>query len=151
MILVILAVCILLAIIGCIAANNTGDEGWLFLSVPSGMATAAALIATLVLAVNVSDLAQIDDRIAMYEEENTIIETQIADIVSEYQKYETGIIAEVKPESAVTMVTLYPELKSDKLVESQIEVYVSNNEKIKALKDEKIRGRATRWWLYFGK
>ena len=57
---------------------------------------------------------------------------------------------EVSPESAVTMVSLYPELKSDSLVQAQIEVYVENNKTIKYLKDKQIKGDVYRWWLYFG-
>jgi hypothetical protein len=57
---------------------------------------------------------------------------------------------EVSPDSAITLVSLYPELKADELVKKQIEVYVANNEKIKELKEKKIMGNVYRWWLYFG-
>ena len=57
---------------------------------------------------------------------------------------------EVAPESAVTMVSLYPELKSDSLVQAQIEVYAENNKIIKDLRDQQIKGNVYRWWLYFG-
>lgn len=87
----------------------------------------------------------------MYEEENTKIEQQIADVVTQYQEYEEGIFTEVAPESAMTLVALYPELKSDTLVQSQIEVYVDNNKQIKELKSMSINASIFRWWLYFGK
>jgi hypothetical protein len=101
-------------------------------------------------AIDVSYLNVIDDRIDMYTEENTKIEQQIATTVEQYQQYETDIFKEVAPKDAVTMVALYPELKSDTLVQQQIEVYVANNEKIKELREDKIEGKITRWWLYFG-
>lgn len=47
-------------------------------------------------------------------------------------------------------VALYPELKSDTLVQSQIEVYVENNKAIKELKSSAINASVYRWWLYFG-
>ena len=87
----------------------------------------------------------------MYEEENTKIEQQIADVVTQYQEYEAGIFTEVAPESAMTLVALYPELKSDTLVQSQIEVYADNNKQIKELKCKAINTSIIRWWLYFGK
>lgn len=87
----------------------------------------------------------------MYEEENTKIEQQIADVVTQYQEYEAGIFTEVAPESAMTLVALYPELKSDTLVQSQIEVYADNNKQIKELKCMAINTSVIRWWLYFGK
>ena len=58
---------------------------------------------------------------------------------------------EVKPENYITLVSLYPELKADALVSKQIEIYISNNEKIKELKEFKINGSIYRWWLYFGR
>lgn len=93
----------------------------------------------------------VDERIAMYQEENTKIEEQIATAVRQYQEHEKDIFTEVSPDSAMTLVALYPELKSDSLVASQIEVYVKNNEKIKELKEQAINAHLYRWWVYFGK
>lgn len=87
----------------------------------------------------------------MYETENTKIEQQIVDVVKQYREYESGIFTEVAPEGAMTLVTLYPELKSDALVQSQIEVYIENNKSIKELKSMTINASFYRWWLYFGK
>jgi hypothetical protein len=109
-----------------------------------------ALMAAFILGCCVSGLSVIDAKIAMYQEENSKIEEQIATVVSQYQEYESDIFESVAPESAVTLVALYPELKSDTLVQKQIDVYLANNEKIKALKEEKIGGSVLRWWLYFG-
>lgn len=93
----------------------------------------------------------IDQKIALYEEENAKIEQQIAATVKQYQEYESGIFTDVAPESSITLVALYPELKSDTLVQSQIEVYVENNNTIKELKSTAINASVYRWWLYFGK
>lgn len=109
-----------------------------------------SFVALIVLLVNVSGLKAIEPKIQMYQEENAHIESQISDCVKQYQKYETEIFTDVAPDSAITLVALYPELKSDKLVAKQIEIYIANNEKIKELKEKKIMGDITRWWLYFG-
>lgn len=111
---------------------------------------AVCVIAIIVLCVQVSNLNVLDDKIAMYEEENGKIETQIAEAVKQYQEYEHNIFIEVAPESAVTLVSLYPELKADTLVQKQLEIYIANNEQIKSLKAAKISGSVKRWWLYFG-
>ena len=108
------------------------------------------VVAAVFLTITVANLSVIDDRIAMYQEENSKIEQQIADIVEQYQKYETDIFMDVAPDTAVTLVALYPELKSDTLVQSQIEVYTENNRMIKSLRDQQIKGNVPRWWLYFG-
>ena len=93
----------------------------------------------------------LDDKIAMYIEENQNIEIQMNDLVEQYMNYESGTYGELKGESSITLVSLYPELKADTLVAKQIEVYIDNNAKIKELKEKKIDLSAKKWWLYFGK
>ena len=152
MILLIFGVCILMIVGGCILDGKTGVDSDICYLISGIGATVGffALLGLIIVGVNVKSLSVIDDRIAMYEEENAHIEQQIADVVEQYQKYETDIFREVAPESAVTMVSLYPELKSDSLVQAQIEVYTENNKTIRDLRDKQIKGNVYRWWLYFG-
>ena len=152
MILLIFGICILMIVGGCILDEKTGVDSDICFGISGiGMVVGFfALLGLIIVGVNVKSLSVIDDRIAMYEEENTRIEQQIADVVEQYQKYETDIFREVAPESAVTMVSLYPELKSDSLVQAQIEVYTENNKTIRDLRDKQIKGNVYRWWLYFG-
>ena len=118
-----------------------------FVGVAGGI---VSLIALVFLCVDASELKVIDERINMYQEENTKIEEQIATVVTQYQQHEKDIFTECSPETSMTLVSLYPELKSDTLVQQQITLYVENNKKIKELKEEEINGDVTRWWLYFG-
>lgn len=152
MILLIFGICILMIVGGFILDKKTGADSDICFGISGiGMVVGFfALVGLIVVGVNVKSLSVIDDRIAMYEEENARIEQQIADVVEQYQKYETDIFREVAPESAVTMVSLYPELKSDSLVQAQIEVYTENNKTIRDLRDKQIKGNVYRWWLYFG-
>lgn len=152
MILLIFGICILMIVGGFILDKKTGADSDICFGISGiGMVVGFfALLGLIIVGVNVKSLSVIDDRIAMYEEENTRIEQQIADVVEQYQKYETDIFREVAPESAVTMVSLYPELKSDSLVQAQIEVYTENNKTIRDLRDKQIKGNVYRWWLYFG-
>ena len=151
MILVIFGASMLLGIAMWIIYDETNAGEWCSVSGGIGfLFSIIVFIAIIILGIHVKSLSVIDSRIEMYEEENARIEQQIADVVEEYQKYETDIFMEVAPENAVTMVSLYPELKSDSLVQAQIEVYVENNKTIKDLKDKQIKGDVYRWWLYFG-
>lgn len=109
------------------------------------------LIAAIVLCVGVKDGAVIDEKIAMYQKENTKIENQMDVLVSQYMKFETDTYGELKNESSITLVSLYPDLKSDELVKKQIEVYESNNKEIREMKEKKIDLKVLKWWLYFGK
>ena len=115
-----------------------------------GLASVVAAFIAIVLLVISKCNSTIDDRIAMYQEENAKIEQQIDILVKDYQEYESGVFADANSESAITLVSLYPELKADQLVSSQIDIYVANNEQIKRLKLEQINADVVRWWLYFG-
>ena len=108
-------------------------------------------IAAVFISIEVADSLPIDEKIAMYEEENVKIEAQVADIVERYMEYETETFDIKADDSYIVIASLYPELKSNTLVESQIEVYVKNNDKIKELKEARIGSSIARWWLYFGK
>ena len=115
-----------------------------------GITAIIMLIHIIFLAIFVCQLSVIDDKIAMYQEENTKIEEQVATAVQGFQDHESKVFENATAESAITLVSLYPELKSNTLVQSQIKIYVENNEKIKELKEQKINGNIYRWWLYFG-
>ena len=151
MILVILGVFLALAIgsiiFGCVVDDDMGFGSFII----TGLGFVVTLVITIFLTIGVSNLSVIDEKIAMYQEENTKIEEQIAETVKQYQEYETEIFTEVKPESSITLVALYPDLKSDTLVQAQLAVYIENNKQIKDLKEKQISGSVKRWWLYFGK
>ncbi|MBS4902320.1 MAG: hypothetical protein KHZ96_07550 [Coprobacillus sp.] len=102
------------------------------------------------LGISVSNGKTIDEKIAMYQEENSKIEKQIDTLVSNYMNYESDTYEKIKSESSITLVSMYPELKSDKLVEEQISVYEENNKKIREFKEDKINLKVKKWWLYFG-
>lgn len=154
MILVILVIGILMIALGTVLYDQldsgTDEIGTIF-QIVGAIATIVSTIVSIILLICVLNRVNIDKKIALYEEENTKIEQQIADTVKQYQEYETGIFTEVSPKDSITLVALYPELKSDTLVQSQIEVYVENNKAIKSLKSSAINAPVYRWWLYFGK
>ena len=150
MILLIFGICILMVIGGSILYDKFDTDVSYNVAIFGVALGFVSFILIIIFGIRVKSLSVIDDRIAMYEEENARIEQQVADVVEQYQKYETDIFMEVAPESAVTMVSLYPELKSDSLVQAQIEVYTENNKTIRDLRDKQIKGNVYRWWLYFG-
>ena len=154
MILVILVLGIIMAVGGTILyckLDNYKKSIGASLQIIGAIIIIISTMASIIFFISAIDRVGIEKKIAMYEEENTKIEQQIADVVTQYQEYEAGIFTEVAPESAMTLVALYPELKSDTLVQSQIEVYADNNKQIKELKYKAINVSAIRWWLYFGK
>lgn len=122
------------------------------MSLISGLLCVGLIVVICILMTEVATANILDDKIAMYQEENTAIEQDIDKIVKEYLAHEHDTFADLKTEeSSITLVTLFPELKSDNLVQQQLEIYVANNAKIKRLKEEKIDISKKKWILYFGR
>lgn len=99
---------------------------------------------------DISEGRVIDEKIEMYSQENAGIEADIDALVAKYMEYESSTLADLRGDSAITLVSLYPDLKSDELVKEQLEIYRANNAKIKELKEKKLDIRVAKWWLYFG-
>lgn len=120
---------------------------WVF-----GIVLTVLIVVSCCLLTTVATESIIDSKIEMYQEENTNIEQDIDRIVKEYLEHEHDTFTDLKTEeSLITLVTLFPELNSDTLVQQQIKIYVENNAKIKSLKEEKIDIGKIKWILYFGK
>lgn len=106
--------------------------------------------------IGVANLKVADKKIAMYEEENKNIQSQVAEIVKNYQDYEKNTYTEslknidLSNTDVVVLAQLYPDLKANEMVNKQIEIYQENNKKIKELKEKKINNEMSKWWLYFG-
>lgn len=124
---------------------------WFFgFSIVFGVLVLIFTIATISMFTTVATENVIDSEIEMYQLENTKIEKSIDTVVQGYMKHERDTFGDLKTEeSLITLVTLFPELKSDALVQRQLEIYVSNNEMIRSLKEEKIMIMRTKWLLYF--
>lgn len=150
MIVVALAVSVLIIVIGLALQNSINHEDSGFFIVALGLVIAAiVLLAGLF---NIGDAIEgrfIDNKIAMYVEENKAIEKEVSDIVENYMDYEEQIF-NVENASLTTLVQMYPNLKTDTLIKEQINVYVDNNQQIKKLKEERFDCSKARWLLYFG-
>ena len=93
----------------------------------------------------------IDEKILMYQERNESIEQSVGNAVRAYMDYEEKTYSELSNKDAMSMVYLYPELKSDQLVQKQIDIYVSNNDNITRLREQQIDLAQDKWLLYFGR
>ena len=87
----------------------------------------------------------------MYEEENQKIESKISATVEKYMQYEQNIIYDVSPEDdTMVLISLYPDLKADQLIQSEIDTYIQNNNIIKELKSNMINVSIYKFLVYFG-
>ena len=105
--------------------------------------------------VALQDIKYADAKIAVCEEENRRIESQVEVTVNHYLEYEQGVfdkidISDYSGDRLLLISQLYPELKADTLLQQQLDLYVKNNEEIRELKLEKIDNHKWKFWLYFG-
>lgn len=107
-------------------------------------------------AFGISQLKVADRKIEMYQAENNNIQNQVAEIVKNYQDYEQNTYTEslknidISNTDVVVLTQLYPDIKSNEMVNKQIQIYQDNNNKIKEIKEEKLNNEVCKWWLYFG-
>ena len=113
--------------------------------------TVTSLIVLLIGGVKISKSRTIDDKIAMYEEENTKIEASVTQAVEKYLEHELNIFDDLQGADISTLLVIYPEINGNDLVKKQIEIYVSNNDKVRELKNERLNIDVWRFWVYFGK
>ena len=113
-----------------------------------------SVVALIGIFVNISILINgrtLDDKIAMYEQENAAIEQSVDVLVKDYYRHESDTYSSLTPENAVLFASAYPELQSNELATKQLEIYVENNNKIKELKEDQINLSRNRFWMYFGR
>lgn len=128
------------------------DYEWVYylLNIVGGTVLIVSIIVTIIIGIEYSGHMTIDERIELYRQENANIESQMSVIVSEYMGFETETLEKFKNENSTTLVSLYPELKSNTLVTKQLELYIQNNQVIKSLECERLKYRIYAWWLFFG-
>ena len=127
--------------------NDTGE-------VFSGFGSLISVVALIGIIINIGILINgrtLDDKIAMYEQENAAIEQSVDVLVKDYYRHESDTYSSLTPENAVLFASAYPELQSNELATKQLEIYVDNNNKIKELKEDQINLSKNRFWLYFGR
>lgn len=111
-----------------------------------------SLIVTLcVLTSYISTKNNTDAKIAVLEEQNTVVLAQVEPLVEKYLSYESGAFKELKqnPQMLVSL-SMFPELKGDEFVKSQILIITENQKKITDLKLQKAGLNSYKVWLFMG-
>lgn len=111
-----------------------------------------SLIITLcVLTAYISTKNNADAKIAVLEEQNAVILEQVEPLVEKYLNYESGTFKELKqnPQMLVSL-SMFPELKGDEFVKSQMLIITENQKKITELKLKKAGLDSFKVWLFMG-
>ena len=154
MLIIILLICLALFISGILVfiltANGEYNPYSYIGIVIGGLGTLICIFTIISGVISISKDKIIDEKITMYLEENTKIETSITETVEKYLEHELNIFDNLEGEDIQTLLVAYPEINSNELVKKQVEIFVENNDKIKQLKEEKLNIKFWRFWVYFG-
>lgn len=150
MIILLLILGLIAFVVGIHYEEKTNSGGAFALTVIGMLAITGAIVDGSVAVVDAIDGRYIDDKIAMYQNENEKIESDIDVIVQQYMDHEGQTFDIAKVKSSTTLVQMYPELKSSEVVQKQMDIYYKNNEKIKKLELDKYKSKRARFILYFG-
>lgn len=149
MITLLLVISVVLLVVSVMMSDDYGNDIWEFLAMIFSFTSVILFIIFICCIFILSGKHATIQKIEMYQEENTKIENQISELVNQYMEYEKETFKGIKTESSIALVSLYPELKSDKLVDKQLNIYYKNSNKIKALKSKKLEYSTYKYLLCF--
>lgn len=148
--IVVLAIFIVCIVFCCIYRDEDAVVGWGVGTMLSGICFFVLIIAIICGATQLATSKKIDAKIEMYTEENTKIELAITETVEKYLEHEYKIFDSLQGEDIQTLLVVYPEINSNELVKHQMEIFITNNDKIKQLKNDKINLSTWKFLIYFG-
>lgn len=139
---------IILLIIGFITYRSYDEDVGIISYVLSVIFLAITLI---VLACYNETKASCDKKIAVLEERNELVLKQIEPIVNKYLLYESKTLEKVKVSGEnIIALSMYPELKGNEFLKSQIDIVVKNQDEITKLKLNKAELNAYKLWIFRG-
>lgn len=153
MIYIVLIICLILIILGIILFNNTDCETGGIVSLIAGCLVGTIFLITLFICLVSYNTTKstADSQIKVYEEQNEIVLSQIEPLVEKYLNYEKDTYSSLKINSnTLVAMSMYPELKGNEFVQSQIKIIIDNQLKITQLKLDKAKLNVFKFWLFVG-
>ena len=92
----------------------------------------------------------IQEKIQIYEDQNTQIEQSIDAAVKAYCEHEQITYTQMSDGAVALVAAAYPELASSELVKTQMDVWTSNSNELKDLKSKLVDFHRAQYFLYFG-
>lgn len=100
--------------------------------------------------VYISNKLTIDSKIELYEQQNEEVYSSVETIAEKYMDFESSTYKELSKDSLITLIQTYPELKSNEILNRQINILLMNNDKIIELKESRINLSVYEFILFFG-
>lgn len=152
MITLLLAIALGLVLLAEIIDGSTNKFGFLAV-VPGVLGTVFAIIFGIWTLWNIIVVASgfgIQEKIGIYEEQNTQIEQSIDAAVKAYCEHEQITYVQMSDGAVALVAAAYPELASSELVKTQMDIWTSNSNELKELKSDLVDFHRAQYFLYFG-
>lgn len=152
MITLLLAIALGLIVLAEIIDGSTNKFGFLAV-VPGVLGAIFAIIFGIWTLWNIIIVASgfgIQEKIQIYEDQNTQIEQSIDAAVKAYCEHEQITYVQMSDGAVALVAAAYPELASSELVKTQMEVWTSNSNELKDLKSDLVDFHRAQYFLYFG-
>ena len=124
------------------------DEGIIILGFIVGFPTLVAIL--IAGGVYNYDSSTINSRLAVLEEQNTTVLTQVEPLVQQALNYESSTYKDLKLDvnKLIIFAQMYPELKANDFLRMQIDIILRNQQEIQQLKLDKATLNAYHFWLW---
>lgn len=152
MITLLLAIALGLVLLAEIIDGSTNKFGFLAV-VPGVLGAIFAIIFGIWTLWNIIVVASgfgIQEKIQIYEDQNTQIEQSIDAAVKAYCEHEQITYVQMSDGAVALVAAAYPELASSELVKTQMDVQTSNSNELKDLKSDLVDFHRAQYFLYFG-
>lgn len=152
MITLLLAIALGLVLLAEIIDGSTNKFGFLAV-VPGVLGAVFAIVFGIWTLWNIIIVASgfgIQEKIQIYEEQNTQIEQSIDAAVKAYCDHEQITYVQMSDGAVALVAAAYPELASSELVKTQMEVWTFNSSELKDLKSDLVDFHRAQYFLYFG-
>ena len=143
-----LYILLVIGIVFIICGSFQNGEGTIVLGFIVGFPTLVALL--IVGGIYNYDSSTINSRLAVLEEQNTTVLTQVEPLVQKALDYESNNYKDLKLDvnKLIIFAQMYPELKANDFLHKQIDIILANQEEIKQLKLDKASLNAYHFWLW---
>ena len=147
----------LLLSIGCIVLaeiiDNSNCKLYTIFAIPRIIGVAGCAIFSIWTIWNIFTVASgfgIQEKIQIYEDQNTQIEQSIDAAIKAYCEHEQITYTKMSDGAVALVAAAYPELASSELVKTQMDVWTSNSHELKDLNSKLVDFHRAQYFLYFG-
>lgn len=137
--------------IGCTIFHD-GNDNIITLGIISTLLFICVFIVVLCTLFDYNEIkSTVDKQVLILEEKNELVLKQIEPLVEKYLIYENETLSKFKVDANILVaLSMFPELKGNEFIKSQIDIVIKNQDEITKLKLEKAKLNSYKLWLFMG-